>query len=91
MICTVPGATGGGSYYLNVVSETVHDFSACVGGERTTMTLDNLFALPGNVDRRCFLSVDTYHAIVGVYSSSRAIDLAAARQRCAEPGASVNG
>ena len=54
-------------------------------------TLDDLYALPGNIDRRCLLSVDTYHATAAVYSSSSCADLRAAQQRCSEPGASEDG
>lgn len=90
-MCKVTGDDGTGTYYVSLTSKTTHDFSACSSGQPIKLTLDGLFALPGHIDRRCFLSVDTYHAIAAVYSSSSSADLRAAQQRCSEPGASANG
>ena len=91
MICKVTGDDGTGTYYVNQTSKTTHDFSPCSSGQPIKLTLDDLFALPGNIDRRCLLSVDTYHATAMVYSSSSRADLRAAQQRCSEPGASETG
>jgi hypothetical protein len=74
----------GGTYYLDVTSATEHNFSACDGGSMTNANLDDLFAIPG-VDRRCFLPNEAtieFHALVAVYSSNKAADLAVAKQFC---------
>jgi hypothetical protein len=85
-ICRVTG--NGGTYYLLVTSATEHNFQACAGATPYAGTIDALLQLPG-MDRRCILG-DQYtaqnHAVVGVYSSKAAGDLAAARSFCSANG-----
>jgi hypothetical protein len=52
--------------------------------------LDDLFKMP-DVDRRCILGTQAtidLHALVGVYSDTKANDLAAARSYCQRYGGS---
>jgi hypothetical protein len=81
-LCRVDDA--GASFYLSVTSATEHDFRACANATVIPGTLDDLFSLPG-VDRRCVLGIQAIaelHALVGVYSDTKAEDLAAARDYC---------
>jgi hypothetical protein len=78
----------GGTYYLNVTSETTNDLSACDGGTPFKGTVDDLLGQP-RMDRRCILPTDgdseamqRFNAIVGVYSASDPVDLDAARGFC---------
>lgn len=72
-----------GSYYVLVTSATAHDFSLCNGATTVPGTIDDLLTQPG-MDRRCVITTDT--AIAGVYSDTRAGNLAAARGFCTDAG-----
>jgi hypothetical protein len=86
-ICQVQG-TYGGTYYLSLTSRTVNDLSQCDAGTPLQTGIDGLLTNPEygpNVDRRCIYGPDDdVNAIVGVYSSGRDIDRAAAREVCDE-------
>lgn len=89
--CRVQGANGG-TYYLSVTSRGVNDLSQCDGGTPLQTGIDGLFTNPDygpNVDRRCIYGPDDeVNALVGVYSSNRDIDRAAAREICDQHHAS---
>jgi hypothetical protein len=84
----------GGTYYLLVTSETDHNLSACASGVRYPGTLEDLFTVPPGMDRRCILgpaATARYDAIVGVYSTTKTADLAAARAYCKTNGGTDSG
>jgi hypothetical protein len=78
----------GGTYYLDVASPAHNDLSQCATGMPLQAGLDGLLGNPAygpNMDRRCIYDTTTdptVDAIVGVYSSGRASDRAAAQQVC---------
>lgn len=75
----------GGSYYLLVTSATDHNFKACDGGAQYDGNVDKLLADGTGIDRRCILgdaATARLDAIVGVYSSPAAADMAAATAFC---------
>jgi hypothetical protein len=82
---------GKGTYYLDVTSQTEHDFRVCSGGTTYNGTLDDLFKQPG-MDRRCIVgsneALARNHALVGVYSDTGKSNLAAARAYCESEGGS---
>lgn len=86
MLCQTTGF-GGGAYYLLVTSMTGQSTPACNDGTTFSGGQDMLDAMPGPPARRCELDVETYHAVVTVYSDDRVDDRHAAEQRCQEPGA----
>jgi hypothetical protein len=72
---------GQGTFLLNVTSAADHNFSICNGGSVVDTDTDKVLSQSG-WDRRCLASneaVAQLHALVGVYSSSRRVDRAAAR------------
>lgn len=85
--CQVQGANGG-SYFLSITSRAHNDLSQCAAGTPLQADVDDLMGNPKygpNVDRRCIYDMTTdptVDAIVGVYSSGRDIDRAAARTVC---------
>jgi len=87
-LCQVQGDNGG--TYLLWLTSAVHDLSQCDNGTPLQGGIGELFDNPEhgpNVDRRCIYNPTndpTVQAIVGVYSSSRDIDRAAAREVCDE-------
>ncbi len=86
-ICQVLGDNGG-TYFLSVTSRRDNDLSQCDAGTPLQANIDDLLGNPKygpNVDRRCIYDITTdptVDAIVGVYSSGRDIDRAAARNVC---------
>jgi hypothetical protein len=78
----------GGTYYLSVTSKTGNAPSPCVGGYPLQASVDDLLANPAygaNIGRRCAYDTTTdptVNATVGVYSSERASDRAAADAAC---------
>jgi hypothetical protein len=92
-ICKV--VQGSGTFYLLISSEAEHDFRACAGNAPFNGTLDDLFNLPNNMDRRCIIASDQAiarnHAIVAVYSDTQPADLAAARAYCQQEGGTSTG
>jgi hypothetical protein len=79
-----------GAFYLLLTSEADHNFSACDAYTPFDGTLEDLFKLPHNMDRRCFLASDKYIAQNGasgaIYSDAVKADLAAAHAFCAANG-----
>ena len=83
----------GGTYWLSISSAVDHNYILCTGYQLQADNLDAIFASGPNVDRRCVSDNDyasSEGAVVGVYSSSSAADVAAARDFCAEAGWSNN-
>lgn len=86
-ICQVQ-ASDGGTYYLNVTSMGANDLSQCDAGTPLRTDTSELLKDPKygpGVDRRCIYDMTTdptVNAIVGVYSSSRDADRAAAQAIC---------
>ena len=79
---------GQGAFLLYVTTAADHDFSICQGGSDVDTDLDKVLSQSG-WDRRCLSSNDAaaqLHAIVGVYSSSRRVDRAAAKVWCEQQG-----
>ena len=75
----------GGTYYLYVISETMHQFDACLGNKPFAGTLETLVNTVAHLDRRCALPNDyiaAHNALVTVYSDTKKADLAAARAFC---------
>jgi hypothetical protein len=80
----------GGTYYLSVTSRRNSDLSQCAAGAGMPLqaNIDDLLGNPAygtNIDRRCIYDITTdptVDAIVGVYSSDRASDRAAADAVC---------
>jgi hypothetical protein len=78
----------GGTYYLSVTSRRDNDLSQCATGMPLQADVDDLLGNPAygaDMDRRCIYDMTTdptVDAIVGVYSSGRASDRAAAQQVC---------
>jgi hypothetical protein len=78
----------GGNYYLSVTSRRDSDLSQCAVGMPVQANIDDLLGNPAygtNMDRRCTYDITTdptVDAIVGVYSSDRASDRAAADAVC---------
>jgi hypothetical protein len=86
-ICQVQ-AVNGGTYFLYVTSRTDNDLSECDDGTALQANIDDLLGdtrFGPNMDRRCIYDITTdptVDALVGVYSSGREIDRAAARETC---------
>jgi hypothetical protein len=78
----------GGTYYLSVTSKPDSGPSPCVSGMPLQATTDDLLANPAygtNIGRRCTYDTTTdptVNVVVGVYSSERASDRAAADAAC---------
>jgi len=85
---------GGGTVYVSITSAVAHNFSACAGG--TQVSDDSFLALLSGdapFDRRCVSSSDNARqdqAIIGVYSSAKDANLAAARTFCTGQGITEN-
>jgi hypothetical protein len=81
-------AENGGTYFLLITSRRDNDLSECDGGTPLQANIDTLLGdtrLGPNMDRRCIYDITTdptVDALVGVYSSGREIDRAAAREIC---------
>lgn len=93
MICEVTGDDGG-SFYLSLISATMHDFSACVGGTPYDGSIDKLLASGHGTDLRCYLSnafILANNAGGGVYSTGSKADRAAASEYCAVNGTKEPG
>jgi len=78
---------GSGTVYVSITSAVQHNFDACAGGQRLPdQDLQSAMLAGGStVDRRCVSSNDDVRrddAIIGVYASSRSVDIAAARTFC---------
>jgi len=78
---------GSGAVYVSITSAVQHNFDACAGGQRLPeQDLQSAVLAGGStVDRRCVSSNDDVRrddAIIGVYASSRSVDIAAARTFC---------
>ncbi|ATO63523.1 hypothetical protein BB737_05685 [Mycobacterium avium subsp. hominissuis] len=86
-ICQVVGDNGG-TYFLDVTSKRDNDLSQCAVGTPLQASIDDLLSSPKygqNIDRRCIYDMTTdpsVDAIVGVYSSGRDLDRAAAQTVC---------
>jgi hypothetical protein len=86
-ICEMIGGNGG-MYYLSVTSKSDSGPSPCFGGSPLQASVADLLANPAygaNIGRRCTYDATTdpaVHATVGVYSSERASDRAAADAAC---------
>jgi len=84
----------GGTYYVWITSATAHRFDACAGGTVDPRTVDDLLLGTPGMDRRCILGdayTQAHEAIVGVYSDTKAANLAAARSFCAAGGGTDSG
>jgi hypothetical protein len=81
-------AENGGTYFLLITSSADNDLSECDGGTPLQSDIDDLLGNPAhgpNMDRRCVYDPTTdplVDALVGVYSSARRVDRAAAREIC---------
>ena len=79
----------GGTFYAHVTSATAHRFDACAGTTPYQGTLEDLFAQGHGMDRRCILGnayMLAHEASVGVYSDTKAANLAAAKEFCQANG-----
>ncbi|MFJ4653909.1 hypothetical protein ACIP5Y_21810 [Nocardia sp. NPDC088792] len=76
----------GGTYYLQVISRTDNNLSACNGGTPYIGDLDDLFNTVTGLDRRCLMNspeqLQLFDANVAIYSSSARNDIDAAKTQC---------
>lgn len=85
-------AFDGGTIFVLIDSVAGHNFSACDGGTPIPGDVDAMFASDPTVDRRCFNSdanTAKTQASLAIYSSTRAADLAAAKQFCSSVGSTA--